>query len=261
MLKTSEGRGFSRRFSYILSGLALLAAAGVALAQFPFGRGIVTTAYDYFNYLFIGSGNCDQGGSSVNDLPAGWNCESQWKFTDHREPPGLTETYDPNVANNPQEFFGVKGAATNKAWEVSTGRPDTVIAVFDSGIRWEENRPELVNKYYLNRRELPVPAGGPNDADSRYDGYDVNGDGSFNVADYAGDGRVSDLNGNSMKDPEDLIRIFSDGIDADNNGYVDDISGWDFFEDDNNPQDDVDYGHGTGEAGDSSSEVVLDNGS
>ncbi|MEZ5269079.1 MAG: hypothetical protein R2789_11125 [Microthrixaceae bacterium] len=34
-------------------------------------------------------------------------------------------------------------------------------------------------------------------------------------------------------------------------GYVDDISGWDFLNGDNNPLDDVDYGHGTGEARDS----------
>ncbi len=100
-MKSLKERGFSRRFSYTLTGLALLAAAGVALAQFPFGRGIVTTAYDYFNYLFIGSGNCDQGGDSVNDLPAGWDCESQWKFTDHREPPGATQTYDPTVGAQP----------------------------------------------------------------------------------------------------------------------------------------------------------------
>ena len=48
---------------------------------------------------------------------------------------------------------------------------------------------------------------------------------------------------------------FSDGVDDDGNGYVDDISGWDFFEGDNDPNDDVDYGHGTGEAEDSAGET------
>ena len=157
---------------------------------------------------------------------------------------------NPLVFNNPQELFGVKGAATNRAFEVSTGRPDVLVAIADSGIRWEESRPSTVNKYYLNRGELPLPrnaqgeaAGNP--ADRRFDGYDVNGDGVFNVQDYADDPRVSDLNGNEMIDPEDLIRLFSDSIDDDGNGYVDDISGWDFFENDNNPQDDVDNSHGT----------------
>ena len=44
----------------------------------------------------------------------------------------------------------------------------------------------------------------------------------------------------------------NDGVDDDRNGWVDDISGWDFLYGDNNPLDTVEYGHGTGEAKDSS---------
>jgi hypothetical protein len=72
---------------------------------------------------------------------------------------------------------------------------------------------------------------------------------------HAQDGRVSDQNGNNLIDPEDLIFLFSDGVDDDANGYVDDISGWDFFEDDNDPLDEVRYGHGTGESHDSGAEA------
>ena len=61
-----------------------------------------------------------------------------------------------------------------------------------------------------------------------------------------------------MLTPEDLIIAFSDGTDSDGNGFVDDVAGWDFLDDDNDPFDDVQYGHGTGEARDSSSEA--DNG-
>ncbi|MCB0874781.1 MAG: hypothetical protein KDB46_01140 [Solirubrobacterales bacterium] len=59
---------------------------------------------------------------------------------------------------------------------------------------------------------------------------------------------------------EDLILdpAFSDGVDDDGNGYVDDLVGWDFLDDDNDPFDDVQYGHGTGEAKDSTAEA--DNG-
>ncbi len=39
------------------------------------------------------------------------------------------------------------------------------------------------------------------------------------------------------------------------NGYVDDISGWDFLKDDNDPYDDTRYGHGTGEAKDSTAQT------
>ncbi|MFZ5985815.1 MAG: S8 family serine peptidase [Bacillota bacterium] len=39
------------------------------------------------------------------------------------------------------------------------------------------------------------------------------------------------------------------GIDDDQNGYIDDVYGWDFVNDDNDPQDDNEYGHGTHVAG------------
>ena len=49
--------------------------------------------------------------------------------------------------------------------------------------------------------------------------------------------------------------MFSDGVDDDANGYKDDIAGWDFFKNDNDPYDDTRYGHGTGEARDSAAEA------
>ncbi|MGH2739744.1 MAG: S8 family serine peptidase [Actinomycetota bacterium] len=262
----------NRRAAFVALAAAL-ALATPALATVPFGSPPGKKIYDYPAYLFIASGDCSGGGSSTNDLPANFSCVDDWKFSDHRDVLSSPDQhFDPLVANNPQEFYGVKGVGLNRAWEVTTGRPDVVIAVLDSGIRWEEERPNLLRKYYLNRGELPMPGAGPNAGDTRFDGYDVDGDvdaddtadgkpdGVFNVADYWEDRRVRDLNGNKAIDPEDLIRVFSDGVDDDNNGYVDDISGWDFFENDNNPQDDVDYGHGTGEAEDSTGEAGFEDG-
>src|SRR5439155_242330 len=78
---------------------------------------------------------------------------------------------------------------------------------------------------------------------------------AFNAPDYDADPRVTDMNGNGVIDPEDLIMIFSDGVDDDHDGYVDNIAGWDFFEGDNDPFDEVDYGHGSGEARDSTAEA------
>ena len=173
-----------------------------------------------------------------------------WKLTSEA-------TGESEIDSSAQELFGVKGASVDLAWQTTTGRPDVLIAVLDSGIRWQDSLPDLVNKFYLNRGELPVPAG----SDNADDPYDRNRDGVFNVADYlasanfADDARVSDRNGNGMVDPEDLIFIFSDGVDDDDNGYIDDISGWDFFEDDNDPLDEVRYGHGTGESNDSGAEA------
>jgi len=54
----------------------------------------------------------------------------------------------------PQELFGRKGPGTNRAWELTTWRPDTLIAELDSGILWSQETPEIVNKFFLNRGEL-----------------------------------------------------------------------------------------------------------
>src|SRR5262245_56056218 len=170
---------------------------------------------------------------------------------------GSGTTGDPAIDGSAQELFGVTGASVDRAWQTTTGRPDVLIAVLDSGIRWAEPQSDLANKFYLNRGELPAPEDSTNPGDA----YDRNGDGVFNIEDYLADGthaqdaRVSDQNSNGVIDPEDLIFIFSDGVDGDDNGYIDDISGWDFFEDDNDPLDEVRYGHGSGESRDSASEA------
>jgi hypothetical protein len=155
------------------------------------------------------------------------------------------------------------GLWADKAWAKTTGDRRVIISVLDSGAEWEDN--DLVNKWYLNPGELSppmAPCPGANGVT-----HDVNGDGYFNVQDYTTvrggtlptfstvcDPRLRDVNGDNILDPQDLIAAFSDGKDDDGNGYVDDISGWDFFHNDNDPYDDTRYGHGTGEAHDSSNE-------
>ena len=253
--------------------LALLLAAGLvavgappAAATFPFGDRGSDDPYDYTRFR-IENGSCGEDGQALvqqsggwrpagSDLPANFDCKNDWKLTSYAARQGDSD-HDPLVESNPQELFGVKGSSTNLAWEVTTGRPDTVIAVMDSGIRWDENRPDLVNKFFLNHGELPVP--GTDGRSSDWRDYDANGDGIFNVKDYAGDERAVDHpdDFNDFLDPSDLVRTFSDGVDDDGNGYVDDISGWDFFEGDNDANDDVDYGHGTGESEDSAGETEV----
>jgi hypothetical protein len=87
--------------------------------------------------------------------------------------------------------------------------------------------------------------------------YDANADGSFNVLDYVCDSRVS-VSWSGRHGPtgaltaEDLIQAFSNGADDDHNGFVDDVAGWDFFDNDNNPYDASSYfaaaNHGSGRA-------------
>jgi len=203
------------------------------------------------------------------DPPTVLDCEN-WRYgPDDEPPPGvLPAEYDPNdykrtsrrderavLHDSPQNLCGQKGSAVDLAWGRTKGRDDVVIAVLDSGIKWRNSNDmqDLAAQAYLNAGEaLPsCPA-----SDARRLDPDCNGDGRFDISDF---GAIADRNGNGTTDPEDLILdpLYSDGVDDDRNGYVDDISGWDFLYGDNNPLDTVDYGHGTGEAKDS---TAADNG-
>ncbi|TMB10788.1 MAG: hypothetical protein E6J71_26295 [Deltaproteobacteria bacterium] len=211
---------------------------------------------------------CDSSGMPLGCIPlanemsgSAGSCNGEkWKYASTN-----FCTTDPAVTGSTNELHGVSGMSIEIAWRLETGRPDVVIAVHDSGIKWNDggDMNQLRKKFYLNCGELPAPQGAatvPNASPRCLDKdkvYDVNGDGVFNMPDYDGDSRVTDRNGNGVKDPEDLILdpFFSNGVDDDGNGYVDDISGYDFFEFDNDPYDEVQYGHGTGEAEDSTAEA------
>ncbi len=158
------------------------------------------------------------------------------------------------------------GNNTDRAWGLSTGDPRVLIAVLDSGIQWDERNLQLAAAINIGEAPFPQRADG-----SAFMTHDADGNGRIDVRDWANDPRVpcgtalphpitncrdamnmpNDPNRNGILDAGDLIRAFSNGMDEDNNGLVDDISGWDFFKDDNDPYDDTRYGHGTGEAEDS----------
>src|SRR2546421_5034993 len=161
----------------------------------------------------------------------------------------------------------ISGVRADRAWEVAIpghpeastiGIPDAVIAILDTGIVWQDQ--ELRLRVHLNRGELPLPEHADGSTCSQ---YDCNGDGAFNVDDYAEDPRVDASAGpngiDGVIDAEDLIVTFSNGHDDDGNGYVDDIAGWDFFDDDNDPYDASSYSsahhHGTGRARDAAAEA------
>ncbi|MDQ3876972.1 MAG: S8 family serine peptidase, partial [Actinomycetota bacterium] len=243
-----------------------------------------TSSYDYQSYLYVTNGDCSSGSHpDDSNLPANFDCKDgdSAENTNYAPRPG-DPNYDPSVDSDPAELCdppdvpghcGIEGNSVNLAWQTTTGRPDTVVGELDSGIRWDgrysisgQKDPDEIDeirsfrkKIALNRGELPQP--GPAGCQSPgFAGYDRNCDGVFNVVDYEATAGcqvncVEDKNGNDLVDPEDLILTYSDKTDADSNGYVDDIAGWDFFEGDNDPNDDVDYGHGTGEVEDSNNEA------
>ena len=170
-------------------------------------------------------------------------------------------------------------APTTALRDARTGRPDVTIAVLDSGIKWNDAgaMDDLRLKVRLNPGELPSAAQRRPRDPAR------GGRGLLGRRPYATPAtrperrrrlqraRLRLRHPRRSRDtptaasarpaclvPQDLLIAFTDGADADGNGYVDDIAGWDFLDNDNDPFDDVQYGHGTGEARDSSSEA--DNG-
>jgi hypothetical protein len=167
-------------------------------------------------------------------------------------------TTDPLVLGSANELFGVSGASVEITWRLETGRTDVLIAELDSGFEWNNGGAvtDLIKKFHINAGELPPPVNCV--PPPGHVAPDCSGDGVFNTPDYAADyaaALIPDANGTGYLDPQDLIAAFSNGQDDDLNGYIDDIAGWDFFQNDNDPFDDVQYGHGTGEARDSASEV------
>ncbi|MBK7581432.1 MAG: VCBS repeat-containing protein [Myxococcales bacterium] len=199
----------------------------------------------------------------VASAKAGERKSGQWQFYSFipERSPG---SFVPQL--NPGETAA--GMSVDLAWRHTIGDDRVLIAILDSGIKWDEA--DLAEKAYLNIGELATHA--PLKADSSACApldpskpteklFDCNGDGIFTAGDYKDhpgltppdDGKhpQGDRNQNGILDAGDLIANFSDGIDDDGNGYVDDISGWDFMKNDNDPYDDTRYGHGTGEARDS----------
>ncbi len=152
------------------------------------------------------------------------------------------------LATDPQ---GASGMLVNRAWATyGRGNPGLTVAYMEGGINWRlKDAADLRRKAYLNTGELPRPqdAAGATAAT-----YDRDGDGVVTVDDYAQDPRVKRplLHAASAGGitPEDLIVAFSDGRDDDRDGYVDDISGWNFHRDTNDPQTDQSiYSHANGE--------------
>ena len=142
--------------------------------------------------------------------------------------------------------FG-SGCWADQAWQTTTGSFSTVVAVGDSGIEWDSKH--LVNKVFLNVGELPLPKWVVDGEVQYFETHDADGNGLVNIQDYAYDERIAMEAGvevaDDMLDASDLIAVFSDGVDDDGNGFVDDIAGWDFFANDNDPWNTFNEGYGT----------------
>jgi hypothetical protein len=132
---------------------------------------------------------------------------------------------------DPTKINYIPGMSVTEAWKITTGDPSTLIVVLDDGFA-NFTDTSLLNNIYLNKGELPQPE----DANGTpCPNWDCNGDGKFSVEDYANDPRVGRVDGQTYVDLADVFAAFSDGVDHDHNGFVNDISGWDMFRNVNTP--------------------------
>jgi hypothetical protein len=156
-----------------------------------------------------------------------------------------TATYSAGPhAGQPQ----VSGFNAAGAWKQTRGDAHTTVAILDTGIQWTSGG--VRDKIHLNAGELPKPEHADGKPSST---YDANGNGVLDVDDYANDPRVKRAYGPKVTG-FDLIKAFSNGVDSDHNGFVDDIAGWNFFDNTNDPTDRSSYfaahNHGTARATD-----------
>ena len=190
------------------------------------------------------------------------------------------------VNADPRELGGVRGASlvdddpsVATAWQTTTGRPtwrSPCSTPGSSGTTWARWR-TCARKTRLNKGELAATLNHPQRGPTPWAGGGLLGlrrrlgrqrrrrlqRARLRLRRARATRRPRSATGRSRRgrpvlDPQDVLIAFTDGADDDGNGFADDIVGWDFLDDDNDPFDDVQYGHGTGEARDSTAEA--DNG-
>jgi subtilisin family serine protease len=161
---------------------------------------------------------------------------------------------------------GTYGINAPTAWNITMGSNTVTIADIDTGIDY--NHQDLYNNVWINQPEIPASRV-HNLTDFDGDGIISFGDLNYTAKDGShpnqGPGKITDVNGNGIITAADILApmvVDSNGIDTGKGGWVNpdkpntqdgdtahpnDLIGWNFVNNTNNPFDD--NGHGTHTAG------------
>ena len=161
----------------------------------------------------------------------------------------LTVPNDPDYTNGDEwQLSGTWGINVPGAWSVTTGSDQVIVADTDSGIAY--NATDLIDNVWVNQAEIPATV--------LSNLTDVYNDGVITFTDLnnsvnQGAGKIVDTNGDGIITATDLLASTSVGGWADDSTQdgdtadPDDLVGWNFADDNNNPIDQ--FGHGTFTAG------------
>jgi subtilisin family serine protease len=120
---------------------------------------------------------------------------------------------------NPADYqWNLKKILMPNAWDMATGSSSILVAIIDTGVDY--NHEDLSGNIWRNPKEATG---------------DANGDGRPGIInlDDDGDGKIDEDSNDRQPGETGYTNDLKD--DDDENGFIDDFNGWDFYENDNNP--------------------------